>query len=723
MNQAEPNQMQGVDEHSLLSDVLAFVRQHYLILAIGLAAGGVAGVILAWSSEPIYVADSLIQIEHGDAGIDLLSEISGSVGQGTGVAAQVQILKSRAVIGEAVSELRLDVSSTPQWYWLFGKRLARLGHRFGLLSPPEFMGAAAWIGDEITLGRLEVSGQDSLRALVRVSGPENFDVLDYTGQAKVSGTVGQPVQFVSGQGGQANMAVRQINARPGVEFLIKKATMLSATKAIASRLRVSESGLGTGILQVSIEGEDRRRIADIVNAVINAFLRQSVERRSEQAKRSLDFVIEQIPIVRADLESAELLLQEFRTNNQAIDLSAEGQALLNRLVDLERRVSDLAVKREELLRTVTASHPLVQSVESQLGSLNQQRQSLQSQVSGLPQLQQQILRLSGDVEVARQLYTFLLDKAQELRVVEAGTVGNVRILDTAVTHPSPVSPRPTRSMVLGGLLGLLLSVAYIGLRRALIRGVTTPDDIERTLGLPVYAVVPYEPGARASRKAHVQPMVWTQPDALGAEGIKSLRTALEFGLPNRKNTNVVCVCSPLTDVGKTFVSSNLAASYHDLGKRVLVVDADLRRGNLHRQFSIDGRPGLAEMLADTHDELDPTEVRAGMHVVPAGYFPPNPTNLLMNERFSALLDMWRRLYDVVVIDTPPVLNASDAAVIAKQCDATFLVARGGRTTMQEMREAMRRLRPTETSGVILNGLARSHASYGQYGAYTRAYKS
>lgn len=707
----------------MLSDVLAFMRQHLVILMIGMVLGGVSGAILAWSSDPIYVADSLIQIEHGDAGIDLLSEISGSVGQGTGVAAQIQILKSRAVIGEAVRELRLDVSSSPQWFWLFGKRLAHLGHRFGFDSPPAFMGSAAWIGDTITLGRMEVTGQESLRALVRVTGSESFQVLDYLGQVKAEGVAGQAISFQTGLGGQANMAVREIDARPDVEFLVQKSTLLAATKSVASRLRVSESGLGTGILQVSIQGSDRDRIADIVNAVINAFLRQSVERRSEQAKRSLDFVVEQIPIVRADLESAELLLQEFRTDNQAIDLSAEGQALLNRLVDLERRVSDLTVKREELLRTVTGSHPLVQSVESQLSSLTQQRQTLQSQVSGLPQLQQQILRLSGDVEVARQLYTFLLDKAQELRVVEAGTVGNVRILDSAVTHPNPVSPNPLRSAVLGALLGLLFAVGYVGLRKALIRGVTTPDDIEQHLGLPVYAVIPYEPSARVSRKAHGHPVVWTQSDSLAAEGIKSLRTALEFGLPNRDGSNVIGICSPLTDVGKTFVSSNLAAAYHDLGKRVLVVDADLRRGNLHRQFSVDGRPGLAELLAGKGDDIAPLEVRGGMHVLPAGYFPPNPTNLLMSTAFRTQVDIWRRLFDVVIIDTPPVLNASDASVVASVADASFVVVRGGRTTLEEVRETLRRLRPAEATGIVLNGLARSHASYGNYGGYARAYKS
>ena len=707
----------------MLSDVLAFMRQHLVILMIGMVLGGVSGAILAWSSDPIYVADSLIQIEHGDAGIDLLSEISGSVGQGTGVAAQIQILKSRAVIGEAVRELRLDVSSSPQWFWLFGKRLAHLGHRFGFDSPPACMGSAAWIGDTITLGRMEVTGQESLRALVRVTGSESFQVLDYLGQVKAEGVAGQAISFQTGLGGQANMAVREIDARPDVEFLVQKSTLLAATKSVASRLRVSESGLGTGILQVSIQGSDRDRIADIVNAVINAFLRQSVERRSEQAKRSLDFVVEQIPIVRADLESAELLLQEFRTDNQAIDLSAEGQALLNRLVDLERRVSDLTVKREELLRTVTGSHPLVQSVESQLSSLTQQRQTLQSQVSGLPQLQQQILRLSGDVEVARQLYTFLLDKAQELRVVEAGTVGNVRILDSAVTHPNPVSPNPLRSAVLGALLGLLFAVGYVGLRKALIRGVTTPDDIEQHLGLPVYAVIPYEPSARVSRKAHGHPVVWTQSDSLAAEGIKSLRTALEFGLPNRDGSNVIGICSPLTDVGKTFVSSNLAAAYHDLGKRVLVVDADLRRGNLHRQFSVDGRPGLAELLAGKGDDIAPLEVRGGMHVLPAGYFPPNPTNLLMSTAFRTQVDIWRRLFDVVIIDTPPVLNASDASVVASVADASFVVVRGGRTTLEEVRETLRRLRPAEATGIVLNGLARSHASYGNYGGYARAYKS
>jgi tyrosine-protein kinase Etk/Wzc len=294
--------------------------------------------------------------------------------------------------------------------------------------------------------------------------------------------------------------------------------------------------------------------------------------------------------------------------------------------------------------------------------LEARRDDLLKRVGGLPETQQELLRLSRDVKVSTEIYTAMLNKSQELDVVRAGTVGNVRIIDSAVVDTSqPVKPKKALIVVLATLLGGMLGVAIALLRHALNRGIENPELIEQ-LGLPVYAAVPFSKEQQTleratGKKTHVQGaqlLAASNPADLSIEALRSLRTSLHFAMMEAKN-NILMISGPSPAVGKSFISANLAAIVAQTGQRVVLIDADMRKGYVHKLLNILPEPGLSDLLVNTHtlpDVIHKTDVD-NLHFVARGQIPPNPSELLMHANFTKLLETLSSKYDLVIVDTPP----------------------------------------------------------------------
>jgi tyrosine-protein kinase Etk/Wzc len=332
--------------------------------------------------------------------------------------------------------------------------------------------------------------------------------------------------------------------------------------------------------------------------------------------------------------------------------------------------------------------------------------------------------------VATTIYTQLLSRAQELKVAKAGTVGNIRIIDTALATDKPIKPNKTMIALLSLGVGLFLGTGIAFLRRALHKGVEDPDSIEKYVGVPVYANIPLsnkqELLAKDLKSGKIEHSILCEhdPKDIGMEGLRSLRTNLHFALLEAKN-NIVMITGPAPGVGKSFVSTNFAHTVGHSGQKVLLIDADMRKGHINKAYGMERAPGLSELIIGDVSKTD--AVRASCHdnvdILTTGSIPPNPSELLMHMNFAKYLEEFSKDYDLVLIDTPPLLAVTDAAVIGRLCGTTFVLLRYGMHSMAEIQAVTKRLRQNsiEPRGFVFNALEKRKGS-GKSGFYNYEYK-
>jgi tyrosine-protein kinase Etk/Wzc len=703
--------------------------------------GGVAvavlvlGAIYASLTTPIYRADALIQVEKKASTIPGLDDLSRALtGSDALSIAEIEILRSRSVISRVVQDLGLDISAEPRRFPLLGAALARrhapgqpAGAWFGLRR-------YAWGGERIVVGRLAVPAELEGEPLTVVAGDAGrYRLLAANDQPLVEGEVGKAAKAET-PAGAVEIFVREMAANPGTHFIVVKRPTDVVVQGLQERLRVSERTRQSGILVVSLEGASRRQVTDIVNGVVNSYLRQNVERRSEEASRMLAFLDQQLPDLKEQLDTAESALREYKAGREApVDISVQGQELLNRTTDIERQISELELQRSELRQRFTEQHPSMVALSQKLGQLRQERGVIEQQFKGLPDSELQSVRLLRSVSVANELYVQLLNKAQELKVARAGTVGNARVVDAAVLPRKPVRPTKPQVLLLSLVLGVVLGAAAAFARKSLIRTLDNPERIEADLGLSVYATIPHSDTevslSRSRRKSGVDAearlLCRSAAQEPAVESLRSLRTSLQFAMLQSRN-NVVAIHGPTPAIGKSFVSSNLAFLLADIGKRVLLIDADMRKGHLHEALGVGRKPGFSDVIAGqlSLDEARHTFADGKVGLLTTGTLPPNPSELLTHANCAATIDAASRQYDVVILDTPPTLNLADCMLIGKLSGVNFMVVRGGQNTLKDLEIASKRLHQNgiRVDGVIFNDLSAATSRYRYGGYYAYQYK-
>src|SRR5690554_3239977 len=717
------------DEIDLLALLGALIDNKGIIIACTVFFA-VVGVAYALLTTPIYSANTVIQVEEKSAGVGSLLGDSELFATTSAAVTEIELLKSRQVIGQAVDNLKLTIVAKPKLFPVIGSFMHR---RFQpsaeqpIAGP--FLGFAsyAWGGEWLDIFQLEVPDGYLGKPLTLTAGENgDFTLYNEDGDVLVSGKVGDAID----QDG-FKVQVAELVARPGTDFELVKRGRLGTILGLQRAISASEKGKDSGILTVSLEHRDPSFAMGVLNEVSRLYVRQNVERKSAEAQQSLEFLTDQLPKVRRDLEQAEDALNAYQASAGSVDITIETQSILNQVVEIEAAISELALKREELQRRFTRDHPSYQALMSQLGQLESRRNRMLQDVGSLPETQQELLRLTRDVQVSTEIYTQMLNKSQELDVMRAGTVGNVRVIDEAAVDTSqPVKPKKALIVVLATLLGGMLGVAIALLRHALNRGVENPELIEQ-IGLPVYASIPFSKDQEVlERKGKTQGshlLAATNPADLSIEALRSLRTSLHFAMMEAKN-NILMISGPSPAVGKSFVSANLAAIIAQAGQKVVLVDGDMRKGYLHKLVDRPAEPGLSGLLVHTHtlaDVVHKTEVER-LHFIGRGQIPPNPSELLMHANFQALLDQLSKMYDLVIVDTPPILAVTDAALVGRLAGTSLIVTRFGLNPIKEIELTLQRFRHNgiEIKGAIFNAVEKKAAAYGygNYGYYQYEYK-
>ncbi|MFM0552063.1 polysaccharide biosynthesis tyrosine autokinase [Paraburkholderia sediminicola] len=711
-----------------LSDVIALLGEHRFLIALTTAAMLFLGVAYAFVGTPLYEANVMIQVDS-DPGNDTLNDKLGDLASlfqnKASTDAEIELIRSRMVVEEAVRSLHLDVKATPNRFPVIGALIARYAPAGSPANPVWGMGSFAWGGESVGVTQFDVPAAIYDQAFKLMAGVDGaFELRDRDNHTVLRGRVG-----VVGQGmtrfGLVQLKVDHMVARAGTSFNLTRSSTQLTTADLQGALNISEKAKQSGIVAVSLEGADAARTAATVNRIASIYVQRNVDRKSAQAKQMLQFLAEQLPQLRADLDEAEAKYNAFRTRNGTVDLEAEGKLLLQSIVDSKTRLIELQQQRSELVQRYTAEHPSVQAINAQIGELQEQQSAFNEKVAALPNVQQQALRLMRDVRVDTDLYTKLLDSTQQLRVLKAGQLGNVHTVDYAEVAEKPVKPKKALVIALSGVIGLLLGCTIAFVRGILNRGLETPSEIESAVGVPVFAIV-----SRSARQRSLQQsarggasglyvLAAIRPDDVAVEGIRSLRTALQFGLLKSHN-NIVMLTGPRPNVGKSFLSVNLSAVLSAGGKRVLLVDSDMRRGDVHKYFSLPSKPGLSDVIGG----VEPAgavhrQVVPNLDVLTSGSIPASPAEMLMSDSFGKLLAQFSNQYDVVIVDSPPVLAVTDPVLIGKHAGLTLLVVRHGRHSAAELQESMRQLSSAgrAVDGVLLNDVPQRASAYGAFSEY------
>ena len=736
--QGEPHPEYIDDDTIDIAEYIGMLVENRVLIGSVTAGFFLLAMMYAFVATPIYRTDALLQVEQDSSPFQQMDELASMMGaDATSAVTEIEIIKSRKVIGGVIDKLNLTIEIEPHYFPFFGASSARSfkPKKDELAEPWLWFDSYAWGGEVITIDRLDVPRTmvgDEL--VLQVEADKQYVLRDEAGDTLLEGEVGVAA---SNEEGSVSMFVSQIHAQPETCFTVKKYSRTALIVDMQKQIKVSEKGRKTGILSVSLEGEDRDGITTVVDEITKSYLRQNVERHSEESEKMLQFISAQLPSLKNDLGTAEQALNQHRERKGTVDLSFESQKLIDRVTDVEGAISKLKIEKAELSQQLTDNHPVIIGINEKLAKLGEGRTEIEHTLSKLPETELESAKLKRDVTVANELYMLLLNKTQELRVAKAGTVGSVRVIDVALPGEEPVKPKKLLIIAVSLILGFIAGVMAVALRRALNKTIEDPNVIEKALGYSIYAEVPFsEEQYKADKQARKKKdnksatlLAHSLSDSHVTESLRSLRTSIQFALLESRN-NIVMVTGPAPEIGKTFISANFAYIMSEADKHILLIDADMRKGHMQKYFNTERSPGLSEVISgevSIDNAIHKDLLHKNLDVLTAGVFPPNPAELLMNPVFGDILKKVEAQYDLVIIDTPPILAATDAAVVAKLAGVSFMVVRSGQHQLREISTAFRRFEQNGTPmrGLIFNGVelvpAGSRGRYG-YKYYSYQYK-
>ena len=704
-----------------LLDALYLDRKVVALVAIPIMLLALAYILLA---KPIYETNTTFQVEDSPGSTkSLLGDAGDLFDVKTAASSEMEILRSRMVVEKAVDNLHLYIDAKPKYFPLIGGWLARGSKQ---LSMPGIMGLGgfAWGSEAIEVTVFDVP-RDMLERnfVLTADGNGGYELRQSSYDIDLKGRIGQDAVQETPLG-KVEILVSKLEANAGTQFRLKRHSRLGVIEKLQQNLNIAERGKQSGVIEVKLEGTDPQLTADTLNELGHEYIRQNVDRKAEEAEKTISFLEQNLPQIKRNLDEAETKYNQLRNTSGTINLDEEAKGLLQQAVDIEAKMMDAKSKREELLTRFSSRHPVIVDLDAQLRILESQKAAIQEQIKKLPSVEQDVISSMRDVKVGTEIYTSLLNTEQQLRLTKASKIGTARIIDEAVVPEKPVKPKRALIILVSLFLGLFLGVMAAFIRRAMRGTIDSPLMIEEATGLQVYANIQESKQQESlsskmmAREAGKFILAESYPDDLSIESLRSFRVALQFAMLDAPN-NRVMITGPTQGVGKSFISANMAAILGQSGKRVLLVDMDMHRGHLNQYFGLKRAGGLSEILAGeiTLEQATHKDILRNLSFITNGTQVNNPSALYLNERLPQFLEQCSKQYDIVIADASPALLVSDVVVLGQNMGTTFMVVRDGTSTLAGLTMAIKRLGQARiaVNGVLFNGQLKRITSHYGYG--------
>ncbi len=576
-----------------------------------------------------------------------------------------------------------------------------------------------------------------------------------------------------------NGALRPLSLKAKLKNLVTGTTpvtpsaeqqVTSAINALLSRISVRNLP-NTYVLQITLETENPAKSALLADTMAEQYILYQMDVKFEATRDASEWLTSRVADLKIELEQAEARVAEFSSNSEVVSIETV-QALERQLKELRDRLqalrSSLTADTERLSalenaqdaspeeKIVLADDPRLETIfrengpspafearfrqivnlaDVQVQRTQAQVQALMTSVSAretdiarqsdeLIQLQQ----LTREAEASRLLYEYFLSRLKETSAQEGIQRADSRILSNAVLPYGPSEPRKSLILVMSALLGTIIGVGGVLLREMRQNGYRQPSELEEDTGLPVMGQVPLLP---TSNRRQALEYLAMKPTSAAAEAVRNLRTSVLLTSPD-KSPKVIMLSSALPGEGKTTVSFALAQNFVGLGKKVLLVEGDIRRRVFSQYLDVKDAKGMIAVLSGetTLTEAAIHDPVLGADILISEQTDANAADILSSQQFKTFIDTARATYDIVLIDTPPVLVVPDARVVAQLADTLLFTVHWDKTSKTQVRDALRMF---EMVGVRLNGLVLNQIdpkgmreygygdSYGAYGAYGSKY--
>lgn len=712
-------------DESLASYLDLISQQRWLILMVAVIIS-LGGVMYAYMASPQYEANLLVHVEEKGQREpkNILGEAGSIIDYKTPSSAEIELLRSRLVIARAIDKLKLYIDAKPRRLPLVGRLISSMG-LVNYFPALQGRGNYAWGKEAISVSEFSVPTVYEMRTFrLRNLGGKNYQLSESQSGIRKQGIVGQVLKAQTSEG-EITLLIDEIQAAPGVEFSLVRSSRLAVIEAVQNSLTVSELGKQSGVISATLKGNDADLVYRLLTEISQQYMLLNSSRRTEEADKSLAYLNRRLPELRQQLEQSEVRYNQFRNTHGTVDIGEEGRLSLQRSAAARTRRIELEQKRGELLTRFTSNHPSVIAVDEQLSEVNREIRESASHLKNLPLIEQEMVRLARDVKVNSELYSALLSSSQQLQLISIGKTSNVHLVDAPEKPDRPVTPNRPRIIAVTIFLGIALGVFVAFIRRSLQTALIEPAHAEKLFGVPVYASIPHSKEQQqltghTSELKQLPILARIASTDPAIESLRNFRSALQFCLTQSRN-NIVLITGPTEGLGKSFVSVNLACIVAASGKRVLLIDGDLRDGHLHRYFDRARSKGLADILAGSEPISCVTEnVIENLDFLSTGHLPPNPSEVLLRPELALCLSSLSSRYDMILIDAAPLLLVADSLVIGAHAGSIFLTTRSGVTRPGDIAESLKRLARAGLSakGLLFNDfMPRSgHYSY-RYGGY------
>ncbi|WP_309496559.1 polysaccharide biosynthesis tyrosine autokinase [Sulfurovum sp.] len=548
---------------------------------------------------------------------------------------------------------------------------------------------------------------------------------------------------------------------------------------------VSQRGRYSTILQVSYTDNVALRAQEYTNALTEAYIEQNIEKKTKEATRKLAFIDKQLKSITENLKSSALKVEEFKKTSNTIDLSSKAEAIIERMANYETQLAEISIEEEMLSglysqmksgqNLETISIVGISSAESAVASMisNLQAAVIEKQIMrqdytemypGMIKLKKQIVQLKqtiietiknlrksieekkvliersilnqqkllnklpanqrmfGQLQrkfvINEKIYTYLLEKRLETAVVKASTVSKNRILDRALTPEGAFSPKRKMIVLVGVLIGLILGMGLAFLRAFMDDRIKMEDDITKVTDVPLLGMIPN------IKEDHDKVKVFISPKSAISESFRNLRTNLQF-MSGYKQSHVIAITSTVGGEGKTTICINLGAIMSMAEKKTIILNLDMRKPTLHEKFGLNNIQGMSTLLSGSTslgEVIQHTEY-ANLDVITSGPVPPNPSELIQTELMEMVLKKLKEIYDVIILDTPPVGLVTDARTLMHHADTSMYVLRAGyskKTFLRSIKD-LSSLKEIHGLSILLNDVKLAKDGYGYGYGYGSSY--
>ncbi len=567
-------------------------------------------------------------------------------------------------------------------------------------------------------------------------------------------------------------------------FKIEVASLDATVTQAINNLTIKTEGASTSIISLKMNATEPSLGIDLLNAIIRAYNRADLEDKRLIAQYTLNFIGERLNLVANELDVVEQSLESYKSQNEIIDISEQSKIFLGAVQQQDQEIGKIKTQLSVLDEAekyikgkgnnpgsapslIGIEDPLLLSMLSQLYTaefeLNRQiqitgekddativkkqnveqlRQSIHEAIENsrsnlkinltrleselnkqnnllkmIPSKERALVNISRQQAIKNSIYTFLLQKREEAAISFASTVSSSRLIEPCYSSKKPIKPVPIMIVLIGFLLGILLPTLFVFFKEKLNTRIHSITDIKERTNYPILGQILFESNLKGFA-------IDEKSRSFAAESFRTIRTKLSYYI-NGKEKKVIIVSSSIPVEGKTFFTLNIGRSYALIGKRTVLLTADLRRPTLHKIFNLNIKKGLSNYLvemATAEEIIYPTQTE-NLFIIPVGPIPPNPSELLSGPIMNSLITKLREDFDVILIDSPPLGLISDAEILSQYADASIFLTRYNHTPKEVFENLMHDLNTSKAfknCSIIFNGIKTT--GLGDRNKYSYGYK-